>query len=560
MPARTARGGSAASRTRQGTASYAYSAKGELIKETKVTQGRTYVTSYSFDKNGSLSAITYPSGRKVTYATDAADRVSSVTTIPGRHDHDARRFRRPQALRRNAILNDIRQRPGADGGIRPAIPHLLPSTGAVQNLSYAHDPNGNITKITDVNQPHQEQDLQHTTPWIASRAPPAPGGASPGRTIRVGNRQTQVENGATSTYTYQTGTNKLTGVTGAQASLSFSLDPNGNTTSENAKTFTYNQNNRLIKASESGSTKGQYTFNASGQRATKKPSAASARVFHHDQSGNLIAETTSAGATVAEYIHLEGQPLAKIDSGGTRYIHPDHLATPQVMTSSTGATVWQIEAKPFGDGASITGTALLNLRFPGQYYDQETGLHQNWFRDYMPKVGRYLEPDRVTIASALYQTALAHRNLRSSRDTDAIVWHYHLLSQKRLRVLTLLWEPERQDPYPYAGNNPLTMIDENGELAQAVGGVIAIALPLGGAGLGIYCYITCNKCTSPGNCDNYPNYNDPDGGAQSLSNWNNSNSNCTTACFTGTLTIGYNALSTAAKAVGKKVSQCLLGN
>jgi hypothetical protein len=59
----------------------------------------------------------------------------------------------------------------------------------------------------------------------------------------------------------KTGTNRLTGVTGASP-LSFTLDANGNTTTENTKTFTYNQNNRLIKATESGATKGEYTFNA----------------------------------------------------------------------------------------------------------------------------------------------------------------------------------------------------------------------------------------------------------------------------------------------------------
>ena len=66
-----------------GNSSYAYSAKGELIQETKIIQGRVYVTGYQFDKNGNLSTITYPSGRTVNYALDAADRVSSVTTTKG---------------------------------------------------------------------------------------------------------------------------------------------------------------------------------------------------------------------------------------------------------------------------------------------------------------------------------------------------------------------------------------------------------------------------------------------------------------------------------------------
>ncbi len=207
----------------------------------------------------------------------------------------------------------------------------------------------------------------------------------------VGNRQTQVENGATSAYSYETGTNKLKGVTGAQ-SLAFTLDANGSTTSENAKTYTFSQNNRLIKTAESGTTKGEYTYNANGQRAVKT-AGGQTRVFHHDQQGNLIAETSSAGAAIAEYVHLDGQPLSKIDSGGTRYIHTDHLGTPVLMTNASKAVVWQIESKPFGETTSITGSALLNLRFPGQYFDSETGLHQNWFRDYMPKVGRYIEPD-----------------------------------------------------------------------------------------------------------------------------------------------------------------------
>ena len=541
-----------------GNTSYAYSAKGEMTKETKVIQGRTYVTSYQFDKNGNLQQIAYPSGRTVSYALDVADRTISVTTTPaGGSAQTLASSISHKPFGGIASLtygNGLARTVGYDQQYR--INSIV--TGAVQNVSYTLDANGNITGITDNLNPTKNKSFGYDA-LDRLTAGTGPWGSLAWTYDGVGNRQTQVENGATSTYTYQTGTNKLTGVSGPSP-LAFSLDSNGNTTSENAKTYTYNQNNRLIKATESWTMKGEYAYSASGQRATKT-AGGTTTVYHHDQSGNLIAETTSAGATVAEYIWLESQPLAKIDPGGTRHIHTDHLGTPQVMTSSTGAIVWQIESKPFGETVSLTGTALLNLRFPGQYYDAETGLHQNWFRDYMPKTGRYVEPDRVTVASALYQRALAHRSLRSSLDTDAIVWHYHLLSQKRLRLLTLLWDPERQDPYLSAGNNPLTMVDQNAEFWGPIQvgvevGVISLVI-----GLPVYCYITCNQCTSPGNCKNYPNYNDPnDDAVQSTKNWGESNSNCTTACVTGALTIGYNALGTAAKAVGKKIGQCLLGN
>lgn len=67
------------------------------------------------------------------------------------------------------------------------------------------------------------------------------------------------------------------------------------------------------------------------------------------------------------------------------------------MSDATQAKVWEIEARPFGDSATITGTANLNLRFPGQYADQESGLNYNYFRDYNPNIGRYIESDPIGI-------------------------------------------------------------------------------------------------------------------------------------------------------------------
>ena len=61
------------------------------------------------------------------------------------------------------------------------------------------------------------------------------------------------------------------------------------------------------------------------------------------------------------------------------------------MTDSAGQVVWEGEFKPFGEAINITGSITNNLRFPGQYYDEETGLHYNYFRDYNPVIGRYVQ-------------------------------------------------------------------------------------------------------------------------------------------------------------------------
>jgi len=81
------------------------------------------------------------------------------------------------------------------------------------------------------------------------------------------------------------------------------------------------------------------------------------------------------------------------------FVHNDALGTPVAMTDTAGQVVWRAAKKPFGettvdddpdgDGQPVT----LNIRFPGQYYDAETGMHYNWHRDYEPSIGRFLQSD-----------------------------------------------------------------------------------------------------------------------------------------------------------------------
>jgi len=72
----------------------------------------------------------------------------------------------------------------------------------------------------------------------------------------------------------------------------------------------------------------------------------------------------------------------------------DHLGTPQKLTAVNGAVVWSAKFSSFGKADVDASSSVTNsLRFPGQYYDQETGLHYNFFRYYNSQVGRYLRPD-----------------------------------------------------------------------------------------------------------------------------------------------------------------------
>jgi RHS repeat-associated protein len=86
---------------------------------------------------------------------------------------------------------------------------------------------------------------------------------------------------------------------------------------------------------------------------------------------------------------------------GVYYVYADQLNTPRVITDSANKVVWRWDSDPFGSDAANEdpdGDGVrfaYNLRFPGQYFDQETGLHYNYFRDYDPTIGRYVEPDPI---------------------------------------------------------------------------------------------------------------------------------------------------------------------
>jgi RHS repeat-associated protein len=146
---------------------------------------------------------------------------------------------------------------------------------------------------------------------------------------------------------------------------------------------------------------GEYTYNAKGQRVKKV--ASSTIIYHYDIMGNLIQETDGSGNVIASYVYAGNMRLAKIESGGAiYYYHNDHLGTPLAMTDSSGSVVWKAAYNPFGKAeVDPSSTVTNNFRFPGQYYDAESGLHYNWHRYYDPGTGRYMTADLIGLRGGI---------------------------------------------------------------------------------------------------------------------------------------------------------------
>ena len=240
----------------------------------------------------------------------------------------------------------------------------------------------------------------------------------------TGNRTQEVRNGAVSQYVNSGTTNRLQSLSGA-TTRSMSYNASGSLISDRGITFTYDGRERLVAT---GST--AYYVSGLEQRIEKAGPGANApggvRQFLYDEHGHLLGEyDAGGGAPIAEHVYLGDWPVGLMQGSMIYYVHPDQLGAPRVVTRATdNQTMWAWQREPFGSGAIQTVDGFeYNLRFPGQYYDAESGLHYNYFRDYDPSVGRYVESDPIGLKGGTNAYAYAlGRPIAEADATGLAVW------------------------------------------------------------------------------------------------------------------------------------------
>jgi len=108
----------------------------------------------------------------------------------------------------------------------------------------------------------------------------------------------------------------------------------------------------------------------------------------------------------AESVTAVSSVVVGASSAKAYYVHSDQIDTAKLITNDAGQAVWKLDLEPFGanlpdENPHGQGAFLYNNRFPGQYFDRETGLHYNYYRDYDPQTGRYIQSDPIGLLGGI---------------------------------------------------------------------------------------------------------------------------------------------------------------
>ncbi|WP_350307607.1 RHS repeat domain-containing protein, partial [Photorhabdus viridis] len=208
-------------------------------------------------------------------------------------------------------------------------------------------------------------------------------------------------------------------------------DPHGNITRRagsmrETQDYRYDGDNRLTVA-VIGNTTARYHYDALGRRIRKVVKIGIDGLARYEQTDfvwhglRLLQEREAKRGETQTYCyesHDSYTPLASIITKGTRHdyywYHTDINGAPLEVTDEDGKIAWAEKYSTFGelDGAPLayfTDPALSsksfdfrqNLRYAGQYFDKETGLHFNTYRYYAPEIGRFITPDPIGLAGGL---------------------------------------------------------------------------------------------------------------------------------------------------------------
>lgn len=357
-----------------GTTAYTFDALNRLETATDPDDG---VTVYTYDAVGNRATMTYPNGTVAEYTYDALNR---LTTLENRT-----------------------------------------STGAIiSSYTYALGPAGNRTRVVENDSRTVDYAYDVTYKLIGERiTEPVSGTHVISYTYdAVGNRQTKIDDGVTTTYTYDDNDRLLT-----ENGTVYTYDDNGNTLTKvsaaETAAYTYDCQNRLIEAditAGSGSSVVSYVYDADGIRVRKTVNGVDVTQYLVDANrdyAQVLEERDGVDVLTVGYVY--GDDLISQSRGGTvSYYHYDGQMSTRELTDAAEGITDNYTYDAFGVLVAQTGTTLNNYLFTGEQYDPNVSFYYLRMRYYSQESGRFLTADAWV--SSVYDPSSLHKYLYVDND------------------------------------------------------------------------------------------------------------------------------------------------
>jgi RHS repeat-associated protein len=448
-----------------GSESWAYDQMGRELAEQRITNSITNKTSYTYNLDGSLATLTYPSGRIITYTTDPVERSSEAQDVANAINYaigscangansngvcyapqgSAAEIQNGANLFSTLYYN-TRLQPCRisvkSSGTAPSSCTDASNIGNILDYTYNFNlgsaNNGNVMGITNnvdttrsqgFTYDHLNRILTAETASTFATSPAHCWGEAyvydNATTGEFGNL-TNI-NAASSAYTGCTQESlSVTALSNNQLSATgFSYDASGNLVADGRNNYGINAESQI--KSVSGFAGVTYTYDGDGHRVEKS----NGKLYWYGTGSDALMETDLSGNLTYEYIFFGGKRVARRDSSGNVvYYAADHLGTSRVVASSTGAILDQSDFYPFGGERVLSASSGNTYKFTGKERDAESGLDNFGARYDASSMGRFMTPDSPSYSN--------HKN------------------------------PQSWNLYAYALNNPVSFRDADGHKIDCV--------------------------------------------------------------------------------------------
>ncbi|HEV2195581.1 MAG TPA: RHS repeat-associated core domain-containing protein [Candidatus Acidoferrum sp.] len=439
-----------------GATSWAHDASGGIITEMRIILGSpALTTSYSYNLDGSIATVTYPSGKVVTYTVGNAQRLTAAKDVSNSIQFATAASYAAPGMLQGLVTGQIS---GGFGGVTES--HIYntsleytstkaqppsPSSASLDlTLQYTltGGDNGTVTNILNNADHGRDQTLTYDPlNRILSARSSATSGADcwgqnfgPDGTVAddaVANL-TKINNGTQTPPPCTIGSLNATVDANNRINTdsTYAYDPAGNMTKDGSGTgwlYTFDAENRLTLAA--GPTGGPYcyVYDGLGLRVAKKSNATTcssgtvSKLYWRSLSGDALTETDGTGSVTAnytDYVFFAGRRVASRVTGSNSantaifYYFADQLGSTRTITTGSGKNndgssqtpgqlCWDQDYTPYGQEVFTTANMTRlqttacppSYKFTGYERDSETGLDYAFARYYSSRLGRFLSTD-----------------------------------------------------------------------------------------------------------------------------------------------------------------------